>query len=115
MKVSKLFIYFGMVFSLFSSVLAETFTKDGITINTDYEGANMKFVSIEGNTLTFEPDLKGGRNWFYWSFEISSTKTRDLTFVVQTKQKYTVKVKAYDMLGNLAEETIEFYVGRDED
>ena len=68
--------------------MGETFTKGGITINTDYEGANMKFVSIEGNTVTFEPDLKGGRNWFYWSFEISSTETRDLTFVVKSKQKY---------------------------
>ncbi|MCM8539119.1 MAG: hypothetical protein NE328_02520 [Lentisphaeraceae bacterium] len=88
MRFSNLLLSFSMLLTVISSVVAETFSKDGITINTDYKGANMKFVSIEGDTVTFTPDLKGGRNWFYWSFEISSTKSRDLTFVVQTKQKY---------------------------
>ncbi|MBI1184993.1 hypothetical protein GC194_12025 [bacterium] len=49
--------------------------------------------------------------------DYSSPQTLDISELnrFSQKQKYTVKVKAYDKLGNVAEETIEFYVGRDED
>ena len=88
MKVYELLFVFGAFLLLLVPVSAETFSKDGLTINTDYKGANFKFVSIEGDTVTFEPDLRGGKNWFYWSFEISSDKERDLKFVILTKAKY---------------------------
>ena len=88
MRNYKRHLAFSLIFYLTIMGFGETYQKDGITINTDYKGANMKFVSIEGDTLTFETDLKGGRNWFYWSFEISSEKDRDLKFVVLSKQKY---------------------------
>ena len=49
--------------------------------------------------------------------DYSSPQTLDISELnkFQQKKKYDVVVKAYDKLGNMTEETISFYVGRDED
>lgn len=81
---------FLLLFALISSTAytQHSYSKNGLTINTDYSGGNILIESVEGNTITYWPDLKGGRDWFYWNFEITSDKDMEFHFIVKTKSKY---------------------------
>lgn len=59
---------------------------EAISINTDFAGANVIVDSIEGDVVTLRPDLRGGRDWFYWSFECRTTARRKLRFVLPAKR-----------------------------
>ena len=49
-------------------------------IRIDFPGANAKVTSIAAETVQLEPDLRGGRPWFYWCFEAVSAKPGKVTF-----------------------------------
>ena len=58
---------------------------DGISIRTDFPGGNVLVESIEGDVVHVAPDLRGGRDWFYWCFEAHTDTTRRLSFVFPEK------------------------------
>ena len=59
--------------------------KDAVSINTSFPGGNAKVTAMSGNMVHLEPDLRGGRPWFYWYFEAKSTQPGKVTFVFPEK------------------------------
>lgn len=57
-----------------------------IAINANYPGGNVIVEKIEGDVVTLKPDLRGGRDWFYWSFECQTKTRRKLRFVLPDKR-----------------------------
>ncbi|HIF34348.1 MAG TPA: hypothetical protein EYQ75_22400 [Planctomycetaceae bacterium] len=62
-------------------VLADGTTEGTVTINTDFPGGNAKVTGNEGDMVHVEADLRGGRPWFYWCFEATSTRPGRVNFV----------------------------------
>lgn len=58
----------------------------GVSITSDFVGGNIRVRSIEDDVVHLEPDLRGGREWFYWAFEVETRKARQLTFEFPEKQ-----------------------------
>lgn len=52
-----------------------------LTINTDFPGGNVLVQGIQGSTVRIAPDLRGGRQWFYWNFEAQVVRPGRVTFV----------------------------------
>ncbi|QDU92716.1 M14 family zinc carboxypeptidase [Lignipirellula cremea] len=52
-----------------------------VAINTDFPGGNVLVEKVEGDTISIAPDLRGGRNWFYWYFEAEAAKPGRVTFL----------------------------------
>ena len=59
--------------------------EDAVSIRTDFPGGNVSIRSIEGDVVHVEPDLRGGRDWFYWCFEVRADTARRLRFVFPEK------------------------------
>lgn len=59
---------------------------EAISITADFPGGNVIVEKIEGNVVTLRPDLRGGRDWFYWSFECQTSERRNLRFVLPEKR-----------------------------
>ncbi|MDP6720880.1 MAG: M14 family zinc carboxypeptidase, partial [Pirellulaceae bacterium] len=68
-----------------SHVQAETASEGAVTINTAFPGGNVSVISNTEGSVHVEPDLRGGRPWFYWCFEATSTKPGKVTFVFPEK------------------------------
>lgn len=62
---------------------------DGISIRTDFPGGNGIIDKIDGDVVTLKPDLRGGRDWFYWSFECQTNSSRKLKFVLPEKKYFS--------------------------
>lgn len=58
---------------------------NAVTINTSFPGGNAKVTAMSDNVVHLEPDLRGGRPWFYWYFEAKSTQPGKVTFVFPEK------------------------------
>ncbi len=56
-----------------------------VTINIDFPGGNAKVIDNNGDSVQLEPDLRGGRPWFYWYFESTSTRPGKVNFVFPEK------------------------------
>lgn len=54
--------------------------ESGISIRSDFPGGNVIVESIKENTVTVKPDLRGGRDWFYWSFECETASSQVVRF-----------------------------------
>mgnify|MGYP002631803297 FL=1 len=61
-------------------------TEDTVSIKTDFPGGNAIVEKIEGDVVTLKPDLRGGRDWFYWSIECQTNSSRKLRFVLPEKK-----------------------------
>jgi len=61
-------------------------TDDTVSIKTDFPGGNAIVEKIEGDVVTLKPDLRGGRDWFYWSIECQTNSPRKLRFVLPEKK-----------------------------
>lgn len=66
-------------------VQAETESEDAVKIRTDFPGGNAKVTANAENSVHLEPDLRGGRAWFYWCFEATSSKAGKVNFVFPEK------------------------------
>jgi len=51
-----------------------------VSILTDFPGGNLRVISNDGTTVEVAPDLRGGRDWFYWCFEATASKPGTVTF-----------------------------------
>ncbi|MGB0430687.1 MAG: OmpL47-type beta-barrel domain-containing protein, partial [Bacteroidia bacterium] len=87
-------------------------TKNGLKVYPNYTRLYLGATDRHVGTERILYSINGSKFSDY-----SSPQTLDISELnrFQAKKKYTVKVKAYDKLGNESESTIEFYVGRDED
>ena len=56
-----------------------------VEIRSDFPGGNVLVTKNEGNTIHLEPDLRGGRPWFYWLFEAKASQPGTMTFVFPEK------------------------------
>lgn len=68
-----------------SHVQAENASEGSVSISTTFPGGNAKVTANMGSSVHLEPDLRGGRPWFYWYFEATSTKPGKVTFVFPKK------------------------------
>ena len=57
-----------------------------VSIRADFPGGNVIVEKIEGDVVTLKPDLRGGRDWFYWSFECQTNESRKLRFELPDKR-----------------------------
>jgi len=64
---------------------ADTVPESVVDINTEFPGGNAKVTVQTADTVHLEPDLRGGRPWFYWCFEATSTKPGNVDFVFPDK------------------------------
>ncbi|MDP6556649.1 MAG: M14 family zinc carboxypeptidase [Pirellulaceae bacterium] len=64
-----------------SQVQAETVSEGTVTINAAFPGGNAKVTANADSSVHLEPDLRGGRPWFYWCFEATSMKPGKVNFV----------------------------------
>ena len=60
-------------------------SENAVTINTAFPGGNAKVTARTEDSVHVEPDLRGGRPWFYWYFEATSTKSGKVNFVFPEK------------------------------
>ncbi|NNE93420.1 MAG: hypothetical protein HKN23_17380, partial [Verrucomicrobiales bacterium] len=56
-----------------------------VEFNTDFPGGNLLVQANEGKSPVVAPDLRGGRDWFYWYFEAKASKPGRVTFVFPEK------------------------------
>jgi hypothetical protein len=68
-----------------SSVQAEDAAGNVVTVGTDFPGGNAKVSAQTESSVHMEPDLRGGRPWFYWCFEATTTKPGKVSFVFPEK------------------------------
>lgn len=68
-----------------SYVKAENGSGIAVTINSEFPGGNAKVTANSDGSVHLEPDLRGGRPWFYWCFEAASKKPGRVTFVFPEK------------------------------
>jgi hypothetical protein len=66
-------------------VHADNDAENAVTINAAFAGGNVKVADNQGNSVHVAPDLRGGRPWFYWCFEATSTKPGQVNFVFPEK------------------------------
>ena len=72
---------------------AENPSEDEVSIRADFPGGNVLVRSIEGDIVHLEPDLRGGRDWFYWSFEICTDRAQQLSFMFPEQQMKFVSMQ----------------------
>ncbi len=56
-----------------------------VEINTAYPGGNVNAQSNRGNVVHLAPRLDGGRDWFYWNFEVTAKHAGEVAFVFPEK------------------------------
>lgn len=56
-------------------------------IETDFEGGNIRVLSVEGDVVTVEPEIRGGAAYFYWAFRVRGAEGRALRFVFPQKTR----------------------------
>lgn len=68
-----------------SHVRAQETPEPAVTIDTAFPGGNARVTANAEDVVQLQPDLRGGRPWFYWCFEATSTKPGRVTFVFPEK------------------------------
>jgi hypothetical protein len=63
---------------------AET-AENAVDIKIDFPGGNVKVTANAGDSVHVEPDLRGGRPWFYWCFEATAKQPGKVNFVFPEK------------------------------
>ncbi|GHT18482.1 hypothetical protein FACS1894189_6440 [Planctomycetales bacterium] len=77
MKHLRLFIFLSLVCMTLPLFAGE------IKIDTDFPGGNIKVISIDGDNVVLEQDLRDTAGaWFYWSFRIRGAEGRTLHFTL---------------------------------
>lgn len=67
---------------LFVTISAIRVLGEELRIDADFPGGNIKVLSIDGDTVKLQQDLRDTNgSWFYWSFRIRGAEGRKLTFV----------------------------------
>lgn len=56
-----------------------------VTIRTDFPGGNAVVVKNAGAVVELAPDLRGGRDWFYWCFEAIAVRPGEVVFTFPPK------------------------------
>ena len=59
---------------------------DDVTIDFDFAGGGVKFISKQDGVVTLTPDLSdfgGSYPWFYWNIKVKSETARTITFQFQ--------------------------------
>ncbi|TWU06217.1 M14 family zinc carboxypeptidase [Stieleria varia] len=51
-----------------------------VSFSTDFPGGNLRVISNDGATADVAPDLRGGRDWFYWCFQATALRPGKVTF-----------------------------------
>ena len=54
-----------------------------VEISTDYPGGNVIVLANESGQVRLKPDLRGGRDWFYWNFEATADQPGTVEFVLR--------------------------------
>ncbi len=64
---------------------ADTDPPAAVAITSDFPGGNVKVTRNQGSRVHVEPDLRGGRPWFYWCFEATAEKPGRVDFTFPAK------------------------------
>jgi hypothetical protein len=56
-----------------------------VDISTDFPGGNVVVKRNEGAAVELAPDLRGGRDWFYWCFEATAKRPGVVVFTFPEK------------------------------
>lgn len=64
---------------------AENASDGNVVISADFPGGNVKVTGQSADSVQLEPDLRGGRPWFYWCFDATSTQPGKVSFVFPEK------------------------------
>ena len=59
--------------------------KGAVEIGSEFPGGNILVEKNEGDSITFAPDLRGDKEWFYWYFEATAKKPGRVTFITPEK------------------------------
>lgn len=63
-----------------------------LKISADHPGGNGIVLENTGNgVVKMKPDLRGGRDWFYWNFEATPTEPGDVEFIFEGKLRIGVR------------------------
>lgn len=68
-----------------ADIQAENASDGNVVISADFPGGNVKVTGQSADSVQLEPDLRGGRPWFYWCFEATSTQPGKVSFVFPEK------------------------------
>ena len=60
-------------------------TDKAVVVETDFPGGNAKVVSASAEAVHLEPELRGGRPWFYWCFKATAAKAGKVSFIFPEK------------------------------
>ena len=71
-----------------------------IQISTDFAGGNVIIVENAGATVRLKPDLRGGRDWFYWNFQATAAQAGEVEFVFEGKLRIGVRGPAASERGS---------------
>lgn len=63
------------------AVLAEASPESEVVIETNFPGGNALVTSNSGREIHLEPDLRGGRPWFYWCFAARAHQPGRVRFI----------------------------------
>ncbi|WP_425614387.1 hypothetical protein NA78x_004254 [Anatilimnocola sp. NA78] len=66
-----------------------------VTIRSDFAGGNVRVLKNEGAQVQIEPDLRGGKPWFYWHLEATASQPGRVTFTFPAAQRVGVRGPAY--------------------
>lgn len=103
-----------------------TFTKDiicspnMIKIHREFIGGNIRVISIDGDVITLENELRDSSEWFYWAFCIEGAEGRELTFNMQKNRlgywgpAVSHDLKTWQWLGSSDENSFTYRFGADE-
>ena len=67
-------------FLVAASLSISTADDRSVSMSTDFAGGNLKVIENDGTTIQVAPDLRGGRDWFYWYFEATALRPGTVTF-----------------------------------
>ncbi|MEM7013283.1 MAG: M14 family zinc carboxypeptidase, partial [Verrucomicrobiota bacterium] len=70
---------------------------NSVTISTDHAGGNAIVLENEGSTVRLKPDLRGGRDWFYWNFDAAAAELGEVEFVFEGKLRIGVRGPALSL------------------
>lgn len=78
-----------------------TAAEPSIRISTDHPGGNAIILENTGAAVRLKPDLRGGRDWFYWNFEAAAAEPGVVEFVFEGALRIGVRGPAVSEDGGL--------------
>lgn len=72
-----------------------------VEISTDFPGGNVLVIGKEDATVRLKPDLRGGRDWFYWNFDATAAQAGEVEFLFEGKLRIGVRGPAVSEDGGL--------------